>query len=54
MHEGVSHAYGVHRLPPEVRVSAAQGDPRAREAVAEHRDILGVTRTAAAPKIGAA
>jgi protein involved in plasmid replication-relaxation len=42
IHEGLSSAYGVSRLPPEVRVSAGQGDPRAREAVAEGRDIISV------------
>jgi hypothetical protein len=44
MHEGVSCAYGVPRLPPEVRVSAAQGDVRAGEAVAERSDLLGAVR----------
>jgi hypothetical protein len=31
--------YGVPRLPPEVRVSAAHGDPRARESAAEPREL---------------
>ncbi len=39
-HEGLLCAYGVPRLPPEVRVSAAHGDPRAGEAAAEPREIL--------------
>jgi hypothetical protein len=42
-HEGLLCAYGVPRLPPEVRVSAAHGDPRASEAAAEPREILGGT-----------
>jgi hypothetical protein len=40
VHEGLSCAYGVPRLPPEVRIAAAQGDPRAGEAGAESRDII--------------
>jgi len=39
MHEGLVRAYGVPRLPPEVRVTVAHGDPRAREAAAEARAI---------------
>src|ERR1700676_5162781 len=39
IHEGLLHAYGVPRLPPEVRVSVGHGDPRAGEAVAEPREI---------------
>jgi hypothetical protein len=42
MHEGLSSVYGVPRLPPEVRASAGDGDPRAREAVAEAKDIVDV------------
>jgi hypothetical protein len=42
-HEGLLRGYGVPRLPPAVRVSVAQGDPRAREAVAEPRDLLAVS-----------
>jgi hypothetical protein len=38
-HEGLARAYGVPRLPPEVRVMAAQGDPRARETSVESRSI---------------
>jgi Replication-relaxation len=44
-HEGLLRGYGVPRLPPEVRVSVAHGDPRAREAVAEPRDLCTVTPT---------
>jgi hypothetical protein len=39
-HEGVLLAYGLPRLPPEVRVARAQGDPRAREPLLEVREIL--------------
>jgi hypothetical protein len=38
-HEGLLLAYGVPRLPPEVR-AAAGGDPRAREAAFESRELL--------------
>jgi hypothetical protein len=41
VHEGLLRAYGVPRLPPAVRVTAAHGDPRAAEAVAEPRELLG-------------
>jgi hypothetical protein len=44
MHEGLMRAYGVPRLPPDVRVIAAHGDPHAGEAVAEPREILRVAR----------
>ena len=37
-HEGLLHAYGVPRLPPEVR-AAAHGDPRACEAACEAREL---------------
>ncbi len=40
-HVGLLRGYGVPRLPPDVRVSVADGDPRAREAVAEPRELLG-------------
>jgi hypothetical protein len=43
MHEGRLHGYGVPRLPPEVRVSIAHGDPRARESAAEQRELCAVT-----------
>jgi len=39
VHEGLLRGYGVPRLPPHVRVSAAHGDPRAGEAAAEPREI---------------
>jgi len=41
VHEGLLCAYGVPRLPPEVRVAASRGDPRAGEALVERRTILG-------------
>jgi hypothetical protein len=40
VHEGLLHAYGVARVPPEVRVRAAHGDPRAGEALAQPCQIL--------------
>ena len=40
VHDGILYAYGVPRLPPAVRVTAAHGDPRAAEATAEARAIL--------------
>jgi hypothetical protein len=43
VHEGLLHGYGVPRLPPEVRVTAAHGDPRAGEATVERRAILAHT-----------
>ncbi len=46
-HEGLLRAYGIPRLPPEVRVSAAHGDPRAGEAVAEPREMLAAFPTQA-------
>jgi hypothetical protein len=42
VHEGLLRGYGVPRLPPEVRVSVAGGDPRARGATAEARELLAV------------
>ncbi len=47
-HEGLLCAWGVSQLPPEVRVSAAAGDPRARDAVLESRALSfeGVTGSA--------
>ncbi len=42
VHEGSLCGYGVPRLPPEVRVSIAHGDPRAREPVAEARELPGM------------
>jgi hypothetical protein len=41
IHDGLLCAQGVPRVPPEVRVSAAHGDPRAREATVERRVLLG-------------
>src|ERR1700730_13315106 len=42
IHEGLSSVYGVPRLPPEVRAAASDGEPSAREAVAEAKDIVGL------------
>jgi Replication-relaxation len=56
VHEGLSCAYGVPRLPPEVRVSAAHGDVRAGEAQAERRNMLaavGQRGAAGSPASGA-
>jgi Replication-relaxation len=39
VHEGRPRGYGVPRLPPEVRVSVAHGDPRARESAIEPREL---------------
>jgi hypothetical protein len=39
IHEGVFCAWGVPRLPPEVRVAAAGGDPRGRDPLIEPRDV---------------
>ncbi|MFZ1156058.1 MAG: replication-relaxation family protein [Solirubrobacteraceae bacterium] len=38
-HEGLLCAWGVPRLPPDVRVAAAGGDPRGRDPLIELRDI---------------
>jgi hypothetical protein len=38
-HEGLAYAYGVPRLPPQARVAAAHGDPRAGEAAVREREI---------------
>jgi hypothetical protein len=40
VHEGLLLAYGVPRLPPAVRATAASGDPRAGEAAIEVRELL--------------
>jgi hypothetical protein len=40
VHERLQCAYGPPRLPPEVRVNAAHGDPRAGAASAEPRTLL--------------
>jgi Replication-relaxation len=39
-HEGLTCAYGVPRLPPEVRVTVAHGDPRAAQSAVQPRDLL--------------
>jgi predicted transcriptional regulator len=39
VHEGLLGAYGVPRLPPAARVSAAHGDPSAGETTAERREL---------------
>ncbi len=39
VHEGLLCAWGVPRLPPEVRVAIAGGDPRARDPLVERRDL---------------
>jgi hypothetical protein len=44
-HEGLLFAYGVPRVPPQVRVSVAQGDPRAAEATVQSREITSFVRT---------
>jgi hypothetical protein len=40
VHERLLHGYAVPRLPPEVRVTAAHGDPRAGESLVETCEIL--------------
>jgi Replication-relaxation len=40
VHDGSLNAYGVPRLPADLRASVAHGDERAREPVAERRDLL--------------
>jgi hypothetical protein len=39
VHQGLLCAWGLPRLPPDVRVAVAQGDPRARDPVVERRDF---------------
>ena len=39
-HEGLLCAWGVPRLPPEVRVAAAGGDPRERDPLVEQRHLF--------------
>jgi hypothetical protein len=41
IHEGLLLAHGVPRLPPEVRCAIAHGDPSARAAAFEVRELLG-------------
>ncbi len=43
-HEDLLCGYGVPRLPPDVRVSAAHGDPRAGAAAVEVRELFGAMR----------
>jgi hypothetical protein len=38
-HEGLLCAWGIPRLPPDVRVAAAGGNPRGRDPLVESRDI---------------
>jgi Replication-relaxation len=42
VHERRLCGYGVPRLPPEVRVSVAHGDPRARESTVQARELAAV------------
>jgi hypothetical protein len=46
-HEGSLSAWGVPRLPAEVRVAAAGGDPRARDPVLESRDLGSIVQVSA-------
>jgi hypothetical protein len=39
-HEGLLCAWGLPRLPPEVRVAVAKGDPRARDPIVEGRKLI--------------
>ena len=43
VHEGHLRAWGVPHLPPKVRVTAAEGDPRKRDPLVEPREILAMT-----------
>ena len=45
VHEGTLAGYGVPRLPPNLRVEAAHGDPFAAEATAEPRPLLAHDRS---------
>jgi hypothetical protein len=47
VHEGLLHGYGVPHLPPDVRVTAAHGDPRVGEATVEQREMLDVPQSGA-------
>jgi hypothetical protein len=47
-HEGLLCAWGVSRLPPDVRVAAAGGDPRARDPLVELRNICPLRQTSSA------
>jgi hypothetical protein len=42
VYEGRLRGYRVPRLPPEVRVSIAHGDPRARESAIQPGELPGV------------
>jgi hypothetical protein len=41
LHEGHLLGYGVSRIPPNVRVTEAHGDPRAAASAVEPRSLLG-------------
>jgi len=43
-HEGLLWAWGVPRLPPDVRVASANADPRGRAPLVERRDIYSDTK----------
>jgi hypothetical protein len=47
VHEGLLLAYGVPRLPPDVRVAVAHGDPTAREPLVQVRSLLAGQRALA-------
>jgi hypothetical protein len=47
VHEGLLHGYGVPHLPPDVRVTAAHGDPRVGAATVEQREMLDVPQSGA-------
>jgi hypothetical protein len=49
VYEGRLRGYGVPRLPPEVRVSVANGDPQARESAAEPRELPTVSPAGGRP-----
>jgi hypothetical protein len=40
IHEGITEAYGVPALPPQVRMSAAHNDPSAGRATARRRELV--------------
>jgi hypothetical protein len=44
VHEGLLRAVGVPSLPPDVRVTAAGGDPRAGSVQTRAREILHADR----------
>jgi hypothetical protein len=47
VHEGLLHGYGVPHLPPDVRVTAAHGDPRVGAATVEQREMLDAPQSGA-------